>query len=98
MGDTSDDARGEQLQQEQQSPQQQEEKSASAKPTLSAATVFVELIIRCDIRSSSDVTARNYSFFLSLTPPLVSNSIAAPMKLTDAKRNTRQLAARRTAA
>lgn len=66
--------------------------------SLSAATVFVELIIRCDIRSSSDVTARNYSFFLSLTPPLVSNSIAAPMKLTDAKRNTRQLAARRTAA
>jgi hypothetical protein len=34
--------------------------------SLSAATVFVELIIRCDIRSSSDVTARNYSFFLSL--------------------------------
>ena len=33
--------------------------------SLSAATVFVELIIRCDIRSSSDVTARNYSFFLS---------------------------------
>lgn len=26
--------------------------------SLSAATVFVELIIRCDIRSSSDVTAR----------------------------------------
>jgi hypothetical protein len=40
MGDTSDDARGEKLQQEQQSPQQQEEKSAGAKPTLSAATVF----------------------------------------------------------